>query len=303
MARDYYDVLGVSKNADEKEIKKAFRSLAKKYHPDTNPDDSTAEARFKEVNEAYEVLGDPEKRQQYDQFGANFANFHHYQQQPGGGGQYRTYVDTEDNPFGDLFEQFFGGARSNAGFGGRTGGRTRTTMRRDGNDIEHGINITLREAYEGTSRFITKGNHRLKVNIPAGSATGTRVRLAGEGEAGVGGGKSGDLYLIVTVEEDGEFEREGDDLHTEIKIDMFTALLGGEVKVPTMARPIKLKVPAGTQSGQKFRVAGKGMPNLKKSDQHGDLYARMMVTVPQTLTDAQREQFKALRAEFEGQNA
>lgn len=294
MAKDYYKTLGVSKTASEQEIKKAYRRLAKQYHPDANRDDPNAEARFKEVNEAYEVLGDKEKRAQYDRFGADFRQYQQYQNAggpggPGPGGFY-TNVDMNDSGFGDLFESIFGG------FGrGAAGGRASTRQGGiRGRDIEHELSITLREAYDGTTRYITKGERRIKVNIPAGAATGTKVRLTGEGEPGMGAA-AGDLYLVVQVEPDKQFQRSGDDLSVEIEIDMFTALLGGEIKVPTMGRPVKLKVPAGTQSGQKFRISGKGMPRLRVKDQHGDLYARILITVPTNLTPEQRtlaEQFK-----------
>jgi curved DNA-binding protein len=297
MAKDFYKTLGVSKNADEKEIKKAYRKLAKQYHPDTNPDNPSAEAKFKEINEAYEVLGDSDKRAQYDRFGADFSR---YQQFNGAGGQgpggVYTNVDFEDlggaGGFGDLFESIFGGF-------GRTGGtQTRTRGAARGQDIQHEISITLREAYEGASRYINKGDRRIKVTIPAGADNGTKVRLSGEGEPGMGGAP-GDLYLVVRIEPDKQFEREGDNLTTEVGVDMFTALLGGEIKVPTMSRPVKLKVPAGTQSGQKFRVSGKGMPILRKKDEYGDLYARVLVTVPKNLTAEQQELAVKLRDSVE----
>jgi curved DNA-binding protein len=299
MAKDYYQLLGVSKDADEKTIKQAYRGLAKKYHPDANPDDPGAEARFKEIGEAYETLSDPEKRAQYDQFGADYARYQNMQGQYGNAGGFGGFgntggfrVDVDDagnNPFSDVFESIFGG------FGGRGaagGGRARQTSM-PGRDLEHEISINLREAYEGTTRYITKGDRRLKVNIPAGAATGTKVRLSGEGEQGMGG--PGDLYLIVNVEPDNQFEREGDDLSVDVEIDLFTATLGGGVRVPTMARPVKVNVPPGTQSGQRLRVRGKGMPRLRTKDEYGNLYARVMVTVPQNLTPTQREllmQFK-----------
>ena len=296
MAKDYYQTLGVSKSASEKDIKKAYRKLAKEYHPDTNPDNPSAEARFKEVNEAYEVLSDPDKRAKYDQFGPDFER---YQQFNGGGapGGY-THVDFEGfggaGGFGDIFDSLFGGF----GRGGATGTRTRGPSR--GQDIEHRVSITLREAYEGATRFITKGDRRIKVTIPKGADNGSKVRLSGEGEAGYGGAAPGDLYLLVDVEPDKQFERDGDDLITEVGVDMFTALLGGEIKVPTMGRPVKLKAPPGTQSGQKFRVAGKGMPNLRKKDTYGDLYARVLITVPRNLSAEQQALAEELRLTFDG---
>jgi len=295
--KDYYDVLGVSKTADEKEIKRAFRNLAKQYHPDANPDNPNAAEKFKEINEAYEVLSDAEKRQQYDRFGPNFQQYNNMR---GGGNPYgNVNVDFGDSPFGDLFETFFGGASrgrrgsTNTRFEyGPFGGTPASTQ---GQNIEHPITITLREAYEGTTRHITRDGQRVKVNIPAGAATGTKVRLAGQGEQGMGGGKPGDLYLVVEVQPDPTFERDGDDLYVDVKVDAFTAMLGGEAEVATMERPLRVTIPAGTQSGKKLRLAGKGMPRLKHKAQKGDLYARIVITVPTDLTDEQRVLVQQLR--------
>lgn len=289
MAKDYYQVLGVDRSAKDNEIKKAYRRLAKQHHPDTNPNNPGAEARFKEINEAYEVLSDPEKRAQYDRFGPDFARYQQFQREPGQGFS-RTYtnVDFGDTPFGDVFESIFGGF---SGFG--RGTRTRT-VNVPGRDIEHKVTISLREAYEGTTRQILKGSRRINVNIPAGATTGTKVRLTGEGEPG-SDGAMGDLYLIVEVEPDKQFIREGDDLTVEFEVDVFTAMLGGEVQVPTLSRPVKLKIPAGTQSGQKFRISGKGMPKLRTPGEHGDLYARVLITVPKGLTPQQRDLVQRLK--------
>ncbi len=292
MAKDYYKTLGVKKDANDKEIKSAFRKMAKKYHPDANPDNPDAEARFKEINEAYEVLSDPDKRQTYDRFGTvnPGANM------PGAGSQYYTNVDDGgDVPFNDIFEQIFGG------IGGR--GRTRVTnatggfggARAAGQDIEQPVSISLREAYQGATRMISKGDRRIKANIPAGADTGTRVRLTGEGGAGIGGGRPGDLYLVVQVDPDSQFQRTGNDLQVEVKVDMFTAMLGGEVEVPTLDRAVRLRIPAGTQSGRRFRLSGKGMPILRKPSEFGDLYARVLITIPESLTDEQKTLVEQLR--------
>lgn len=294
--KDYYKTLGVKKNATDKEIKSAYRKLAKKNHPDTNPDDPTAESRFKELNEAYEVLSDGEKRETYDRFGTvnPGADFGARQQ----GGQYAA---TDDGSFNDIFESIF------SNFGRGTGTRTRTTqggptnfggfsnMASDGQDIEQPVKISLREAYSGATRIITKGERKIKVSIPPGADTGTKVRLSGEGGQGMGGGKAGSLYLMVEVEPDNQFERDGNDLQTEVKVDMFTALLGGEVEVPTLDRPVKLRIPAGTQSGRKFRLTGKGMPVIRKSGEFGNLYARILITVPAKLTEEQIALVEQLR--------
>lgn len=297
MARDYYDVLGVSRNVNEKDLKKAYRKLAKKYHPDANPDDPKSEAKFKELNEAYEVLSDAEKRTQYDRFGPDFARYQNGGQQWNNAGS--PYTSVDDTGFSDIFETLFGGSRRGRGRGAGVSGADpfyRTAQPAVGRDIEQPVGITLREAYAGASRYITKGERKIKVSIPAGAADGTKVRLSGEGELGVGGGRAGDLYLIVEVQPDTLFERQGDDLLVDVKVDMFTALLGGEIEVPTMTRPVMLKIPAGTQSGRKFRLSGKGMPIMRKSGEYGNLYARVLITVPEKLDDQQRELVEQLRA-------
>lgn len=287
MARNYYETLGVSKTSTDKEIKQAFRRLAKKYHPDANPDNPQAEAQFKEINEAYETLSDKEKRAQYDQVGSA------YQQQFGGAGgpRYYTNVDVDESAFADILESMFGG------FG--RGGRGQQAYTRqtavEGRDIEQPVAISLREAYEGAVRLVSRDGRKVKVTIPRGAATGTKVRLAGEGEPGAAGGHPGDLYLVVEVEEDPRFRRQGDDLYVDVDVDLFTALLGGTASVDTLARPVKLKVPSGTQSGRLFRVAGKGMPKLRQADAHGDLYARALIKIPAQLNDEQRQLVEKLR--------
>lgn len=292
MARDYYDILGINRGASDDEIKKAFRNKAKQYHPDANPDNPTAEANFKEINEAYEVLKDTEKRSQYDRFGANWQNYQGYQQgNPyGNGGTQGTgsYADMSD-----MFETIFGsGGRRRSGFGGY---RANVNFNQNGEDIEQPISISLLEAYEGTKRIITKNGREINVTIPRGAATGTKVRLPGEGHPGAGGGAPGNLYLIVNVYDDNMFERKDDDLYVDVKLDAFTAMLGGEVEVPTMTRPVKMKLKPGMQSGQKLRLTGKGMPKLRGHNEFGNLYARIMITVPEKLSDDQKQQVEALR--------
>ncbi len=301
MTKDYYNVLGVDKNASQDDIKRAYRKKAKTYHPDKNKDNPRAEDRFKEVNEAYDVLGDPEKRQQYDRFGANWeqmnqGGFGGYGQQPGGA----AYSQNVNVNLDDILEQFFGGVRGGSqqtgGFGGfNPQQQRRSPQQTRGENIEQPVTITLREAYQGTQRIINKDGRQIKVNIPAGAKTGTKVRLKGEGAPSPYGGQHGDLMLVVDVQQDGQFERDDDDLYIDIEVDMFTALLGGKVTVPTMTRPVKLTVPAGTQSGRKFRLSGKGMPVMRKKNAHGDLYARVMVTVPEQLTDEQKALVQQLR--------
>jgi curved DNA-binding protein len=310
--KDYYKTLGVDKSATEKDIKRAFRRLARQYHPDVNPDDPKAEDRFKEINEAYEVLSDPEKRSKYDRLGADWQRYQQAGGGPGGfdwsryatgqpGGvhvRYGTPEDFEDlfgggSPFSDFFSQIFGG-RGGAAPGG--GGSYQYQMRSQrGQDYEQPVEISLQEAYSGTSRVLQKDGQRLEVKVPAGARTGTRVRMSGEGAAGVAGGPSGDLYLRVTVLPDPRFERKDDDLHATVPVDVYTMVLGGEVRVPTMTGEVVLTIPAGTQNGRTFRLRGKGMPRLRHPKQHGDLYARVEAQLPTKLTSRQRELFEELR--------
>jgi curved DNA-binding protein len=309
--RDYYRVLGVDKNANEKEIKRAFRRLARKHHPDVNPNDPQAEERFKEVNEAYEVLSDPEKRQKYDQLGADWQRWQRGGGRPGdfdwgqwtsgapGGGvhvRYGTPEDLEDlfggsSPFSDFFSQIFGGMGGNPG-----GGGFQYQMRpQRGQDYEQPVEITLQEAFHGTARMLEKDGQRLEVKIPAGAKTGTKVRMSGQGGAGGAGAPAGDLYLRVTVLPDQRFERKGKDLHAKVPVDLYTLVLGGELQVPTMTGNVVLTVPAGTQNGRTFRLRGKGMPDLRQKDEYGDLYAKVEVRLPKRLTQRQKELFEELR--------
>ncbi len=310
--KDYYKILGVDKNAGEKEIKAAFRKLARKHHPDVNPDDPRAEERFKEINEAYEVLGDSEKRSKYDQLGANWQRWQQAGGRPGdfdwsrwasgGPGGQRVHVrygspeDLEDlfgggSPFSDFFTSIFGGM---GGSPGQSGFEYASRPQR-GQDIEQEVEISLAEAYHGTNRMLAKDGRRLNVKIPAGAKTGTRVRVSGEGGSGAGGGQAGNLYLNVKVADDPRFERKGNDLYTTVPVDLYTAVLGGQVPVETLQGQVNLKIPAGSQNGQTFRLRGKGMPKMRKSGQYGDLYAKLEVRLPTELTSKQRELFEELR--------
>ncbi|GAB5492884.1 MAG: DnaJ C-terminal domain-containing protein [Phototrophicaceae bacterium] len=292
MAKNYYDLLGVDKKASADEIKKAFRKQAKKYHPDANPDNPEAETKFKEANEAYEVLSDAEKRQQYDMFGSVGANqgFGGNGQGFGGAGNAGGYYQQSNMNGADL-EDIIG---SIFGSSGSNPFRQQARPQR-GQNIEQEITISLDEAYRGTTRLLNKEGRQLTVNIPAGADNGTKVRLSGEGHPGMGG-QSGDLFLIVNVNENSsQFVRDGNDLTVDFEVDAFTAMLGGTVEVPTMERSVNLKVPSGTQSGRKFRLTGKGMPILRKKGKHGDLYARVLITVPTKLNDKQRQLAEQLR--------
>ena len=309
--KDYYKILGVDKSADEKEIKRAYRKLAVKYHPDKNPGNKQAEEKFKELNEAYEVLGDSKKRARYDQLGSSYRQWERMGGQPGGfdwsqwaagapsGGTRVEYGDLEDlfgggGGFSDFFNSIFGGA------GTRTAGRTRTAQV-PGQDVEQPIEISLEEAYQGTTRTLQKDGRRLEVKIPAGSKTGTRVRVAGEGSPGLGG-RPGDLYLVVTVRPHASFERKGNDLYTDVPVDLYTAVLGGETHVSTLAGDVVLTIPPESQQGQTFRLSGRGMPDLRDPKTRGDLYARMQVQVPRQLTDREKELFQELARMRPSQN-
>lgn len=310
--KDYYDILGVDRDADEQEIKRAYRKLALEYHPDKNPDDPNAEERFKEINEAYEVLGDPEKRAKYDQLGTSYRQYQRAGGQPGGfdwsqwtsgapGGQqvHVEFGDLDDmfgGGFSDFFEQIFGGA---GGFPGaartrRAGASPRGAQRARirGRDLEQAITISFEEAYTGTTRTVRRNGRSLEVKIPPGARTGTRVRLSGQGESG--SGASGDLYLDVRVQPDERFRRSGAELHTDVEVDLFTAVLGGETEVPTPGGPVVLSIPPGSQPSQRFRLKGRGMPKLRNPDEHGDLYAHLNVHLPEDLTEEERELFEKL---------
>ncbi|MCU0464635.1 MAG: J domain-containing protein [Anaerolineae bacterium] len=284
MAQDYYQTLGVGRNASEDDIKRAYHKLAKEFHPDLNKDKPNAESRFKEVNEAYAVLSDADKRRNYDQFGS--ADGNPFAGRGGGvpGDNYYNPSTVDPAHFEDMLRDMFGGMGS--GFGRRAPSR--------GRDIEHPVEVSLREAYEGTTRIVTKGDRRIRADIPAGVSDGTRVRLKGEGEAGQAG--TGDLYLVIEIEDDLQFERDGLDLTVDVKVDMFTALLGGEATVPTVTGTARVKVAAGTQSGRRLKLKGKGMPDGRGG--HGDLYARVLVSVPENLTDEQRRAAESFRKLF-----
>jgi DnaJ-class molecular chaperone len=328
--KDYYATLGVNKTATDKELKAAYRKLARKFHPDVNASDKTAESKFKEINEAYEVLGDPAKRKKYDELGANWRMYEQAQAGGGGGanpfaggawninfgggsgsggaGGYRTMSQEEmeemfgdQNPFSDFFTTFFGGGGfSGAGSAREAGARGRSRAgQRHGRDVEHEIELTLEDAFHGATRRLSlkhDGHARtVDVRIPAGVTDGSRVRIAGEGEQGAGGAASGDLFLRVRLAAHPQFERKGRDLYVKVPIPATTAVLGGEADVPTLAgKPARLKIPAATQNGQLFRLKGYGMPAIGKADEKGDAYARVDVQLPATLSAKEREHWEAL---------
>jgi len=307
--KDYYQTLGVGKDASQDEIKKAYRKLARKFHPDVNPDDPNAEEKFKEINEAYQVLSDDDKRKKYDRFGSQWKQYQRTGGRPedfdwsqwAGGGQYRTVSQEE-------FEQMFGGGLGGFSdffetlFGGMGGARgTRRTTRRPGTqtaargrDIEHPVQISLEEAFHGTTRLLTdEDGRRSEASIPPGVKSGSKVRLSGQGGEGARG--AGDLYLKVKVQPHPKFKRDGDDLRVDQPVDFFTALLGGEVKVATIDKEVQLTVPPESDSGKTFRLKGLGMPKLGNPKKRGDLFVTLQIQVPKNLTAEQKKQFEKLR--------
>ncbi len=329
--KDYYKALGLKKGASEQEVRAAYRKLARQHHPDVNPGDEGAERRFKEINEAYQVLSDPEKRAKYDRYGADWEWF---QQTAGtrqqtdfsrwytGGTEGVQYEQVDDaGSFSDFFRTLFG----NTGTRRASGTTTRTRLQR-GADIEQEVELTLEEAIQGTERTLqlqtesvcpecggvgikqtqlcntcrgrgTVGDsRRLQVKIPAGVYEGARVRIAGKGERGLGGAPSGDLYLRISLRPHDEFVVDGADLRVDVPVDLYTCMLGGEVEVPTPSgRKLVLTIPKGTNNGRSFRLRGQGMPVLGNPSKRGDLYATVTVQLPEKLTAEQRDLFRRLR--------
>jgi molecular chaperone DnaJ len=319
MARDYYETLGVPRNASDKDIRRAYRRLARKYHPDVNPGDKAAEARFKEINAAYEIISDSDKRRKYDRYGDKWQyadQFEQAQRQSAGrwsfgpGGSFDFGDLNRGGDLGELFQSIF------RGFGRRPG-------RQRGRDVQQPVEVTLEEAYHGTSRVLqmereepcatcggqgqvagaichvcrgagaTIRPRRLDVKIPPGVRDGSRVRVPGEGGAGPAG--AGDLHLVVSVRPHERFERRGDDLYIELEVPLTNAVLGSEVQVPTLTSRVVLKVPPLTQNGRSFRLGGLGMPHLNGTGK-GDLYARVKVKLPDQLSEREKELFEELRA-------
>src|SRR3954467_2236664 len=308
--RDYYETLGVPKTATEDEIRSAFRKLARKYHPDVAKDKKAAEEKFKEINEAYEVLSDPEKRKKYDQLGADWNRPGGFQpppqwagqQHPGGGfsqwgGDGGGGVEFEfgGTGFSDFFEAFFGGGRGRSAFGGFG---QRDAMAERGHDVEADIMVTLEEALHGSTRQVSlrragsKKTETYQVKIPRGVREGQRIRLAGQGEAGERGGKSGDLFLRVRLARHPDYSVEGNDLVHEVKIAPWQAVLGDQLILPTLEGSARLKLPPGTQGGQRFRLRGRGLPGV--SGQRGDLYVVVQVSVPKKLSEREQEIWEQL---------
>lgn len=299
--QDYYKLLGVEKTATQKEIKKAYRKLAAKYHPDKNPDDKAAEEKFKNINEANEVLSDPNKREKYDQLGADWQQYEQYTKQSQGqrggtGGNYYFEGDPADlfgregAGFSDFFSQFFG---DGATFQTRSsrGGR----QQRRASDLRADLDITLREAYEGSKRTFDLHGKASRITIKPGIKDGQVLKLKGKGQEGMNGATAGDLYLKIKVLSDKQFTRRGNDLYTQLDIDIYTAILGDKIKVPTLNKEVYLNIPAGVSLEKPLRLKGKGMPQYKKSGKFGDLYINLKVEIPNNLTEEEKQLFSKLK--------
>ncbi len=309
--KDYYKILGVDKKATTDEIKKAYRKLAMKFHPDRNPGNKQAEEKFKEINEANDVLSDPEKRSRYDQISNSYSNWQQAGGTPGsfswddlftggyGGGQTRTEVHDMDDVFGemggfsDFFKAFFGGAGGQRYTQASSRPRSGRSYQQQPAAYQQQLTISLSEAYHGTTRTMDINGNKKEIKIPAGVKTGTKVRVAGAVSTGTSA--KSDLYLIVQVAADPRFERRGDDLVTEKTIDLYTAVLGGETAVETLSGKVLLTIPAGTQPGQLFRLSGKGMPLLKQKEKSGNLLVKVNVAIPKKLNPDERKMFEELR--------
>lgn len=300
---DYYKILGVDKKATQEEIKKAYRKLARKYHPDLNPDDKEANKMFQQINEANEALSDPDKRRKYDDYGENWKHADQYDQAKSGGG----------NPFGSG-NPFGGGGRSSGGFGGGNFGggdfsdffesmfggggssRSRNNARFKGQDMQAELKITFRDAAATHKQTVTVNGKSLRITIPGGITSGQVIKLKGQGGEGSNGGPAGDLLITIVVSEDPVFSRLNNDLYLTKEIDLYTAILGGEVTVDTLDGKVKLKVPAGTQNNSKIRLKNKGFPVYKKEGEFGNLFVTYTVKIPTDLTEKQTALFQELRA-------
>jgi curved DNA-binding protein len=315
--KDYYEILGVAPNADKKAIQQTFRQLARKHHPDVNPGNKDAEEKFKTINEAYQVLSDVKQRKKYDDLRAQYLQWQKaggQQQQDfdwqnwsasragngttsesgkGAQTQYASAEDLEDlfgsaSPYSDFFTSIFGQARKSGD------GRGTPPNPRRGRDVEYEVDLTLEEAFHGAERWLEIDGHKIQASIPLGVRTGTRVRLAGRGEPGKNGGGAGDLYLIIKVLPNDIFERDGDDLHMDASVDIFTAIAGGEVRIPALERPLTLTIPPRTNASQTFRIRGKGMPYLREPNKRGDMFARIKLVLPDSLTEQEVDGIRVL---------
>jgi curved DNA-binding protein len=289
---DYYKVLGVTKQATKKEIKTAYRKLARKYHPDLNPNNKDAESKFKQLNEAHEVLSDPEKRKKYDEFGKDWKHADEFKKAREQQKQQRTQYNTGSQSgqgefsgdFSDFFESMFGGS-------GQRGGQTKFR----GQDLNAELQLNLKDVYTSQKHTLTVGGKNIRLTFPAGIENGQIIKISGYGAPGANGGPKGDLYITFSINNNTNFKREGENLYTTADLDLYTALLGGEVTIDTFDGKVKLKVATGTDSGTKVKLKGKGFPVYKKENEFGDLYVTYQVKLPTNLSDKEKELFTELK--------
>jgi len=288
--KDYYQILGLNKSAGQEEIKKAYRKLAVKYHPDKNPDDASAEEKFKDIAEAYEVLKDPEKRKKYDELGANWKNYQQQGEPEGFEGDLNEMFGKSG--FSSFFDMFFGG------FNGASASRHwyREAQGMPGQDLQASITISLEEAYQGAESILHVNGQKIRLKFKPGIADGKTLRIRGKGAPGVAGGTPGDLYLKVQVAEHPDFVRKGQDLYTHVVVDLYTAMLGGTVEVATLQGRVKINIDKGTQNNKTVRLKGLGMPSGEDHQPKGDLYAQIQVQLPSTLSKEEEQLVRQLQA-------
>jgi curved DNA-binding protein len=289
---DYYKVLEIDKQATEADIKKAYRQLARKYHPDLNPNDEGSKRKFQQINEANEVLSDPEKRKKYDQYGKDwkhaeeFEKARQHRNASGGANQGQAWTSAEGQDFSDFFESMFGGSSS------RQGGRQ---VKYKGQDFNAELQLNLLDAYKTHPQILTVNGKKIRLTIPAGIENGQIIKIPGNGGEGANGGPNGDLYITFSINNNTKFKREGNNLFTSADLDLFTAVLGGEMMLDTLDGRVKLNVPAETQNGTRIKLKGKGFPVYKKEGEFGDLYVTYLVKVPTGLSEAEKELFIQLK--------
>jgi curved DNA-binding protein len=290
---DYYKILGIDKSASQEDIKKAYRKLARKYHPDLNPNDKEANKKFQQINEANEVLSEPENRKKYDQYGEHWKQAEHFEkarQESGsrsGHSQWDQFASAEEfgsGEYSDFFESLFGHA----------GSKRRTHVKFKGEDYQAELHLGLRDAYSTHQQTMTVSGRNIRITIPAGIENGQVIRLKGHGGPGINGGPDGDLYITFVISEDPQFKRSGNDLSLQVDLDLYTAILGGEITVDTLGGKLKLKVNPETQNGTRTRVRGKGFPVYKKAGESGDLYITYSIRIPEKLTEKQKELFRQI---------
>ena len=294
---DYYKILEIDKNANDADVKKAYRKLARKYHPDLNPNDATAKQKFQQINEANEVLSDPEKRKKYDQYGKDWQHSEDFerarkQQQNQGGGYQRTYqggADYGGEDFSDFFESMFGGG------GGASFGRGGRNVKYKGQDLNAELHLDLRDVYTSQKQTLTVNGKNIRLTIPAGVENGQTIKIKGHGGSGTNGGPDGDLYLTFSITNTSKFKREGSNLYADADLDVYTAVLGGDVTIDTFDGKVKLKVAPETQNGTKVKLKGKGFPVYKSEGQFGDLYITYRIKTPTGLSEKQKELFRELQ--------